>query len=230
MWLYWFAKIFFWLPAKIIFPTKFFNKKKLPKGKCIVACNHVSGWDPVVLVANINRPVSFMAKADFYNNWFLRFLLNTIHCVPAKRDGKDFQAIREAITLLEKGYAFGLFPEGTRNYLDPDHIQPFKNGVALFALKSKTPVMPVIVKRKTRPFRMNYVMMGDAIDLSEFYGDRITKEQIDGATEKLWREMDKMQDGFNKLLAEKYPKKFVYTPRGIEKSNGSEENSESANG
>ena len=149
--------------------------------------------------------------------------------MPAKRDGKDFQAIREAIALLEKGYAFGLFPEGTRNYLDPDHIQPFKNGVALFALKSKTPVTPVIVKRKTRPFRMNYVMMGDAIDLSEFYGDRITKEQIDGATEKLWREMDRMQDGFNKLLAEKYPKKFVHTPRGIEKD-GSKDNSESANG
>lgn len=220
----WFAKIIFWLPAKLLFPTKFFNKQKIPKGKCIVACNHVSGWDPIVLVANLNRPVSFMAKADFYKNPFLALLLKTIRCVPAKRDGKDFQAIRDAIALLEEGYAFGLFPEGTRNYDDPDHIRRFKNGAALFALKSQTPVIPVIFKRRMKPFRMNYIMMGDPIDFSEFYDERITKEKIDGATEKLWREMDKMQDNFNKLLAEKYPKRFAYVPRLVEEKSSDGQN------
>lgn len=224
MWLYWFAKIIFWLPAKIIFPTKFFNKKRIPKGKCIIACNHVSGWDPIILAAYLNRPVCFMAKADFYKNPILKVLLTTLHCVPAKRDGKDFQAIRDAIILLEKGYAFGLFPEGTRNYKDPDHIQEFKNGVALFALKSQTPVMPVIIKRKTRPFRRNFVTMGEPVSFEEYYGGRIGKESIDGASEKLWKEMDKLQDGFNKTLSEKYPKKFIYTQRAIEEKAENDEN------
>lgn len=216
MGLYWFLKVIFWLPAKIIFPTKFFNKKKIPKGKCIIACNHVSGWDPFILAAYLNRPISFMAKADFYKNPVLRFFLKTFCCVAAKRDGKDFQAIRDAINLLKKGYPFGLFPEGTRNYKDPDHIQPFKNGVALFALQSKTPVTPVIIKRKSKLFRQNYVIMGEPIDLSEFYSSRITKESIDGASDKIWKEMDKLQDEFNKTLAEKYPKKFQYKKRVIE--------------
>ncbi len=214
--LYWFLKIIFWLPAKFIFPTKFINKQKLPKGKCIIACNHVSGLDPFVLALYLNRPICFMAKADFYKHPVLRFFLNTFKCVAAKRDGKDFKAIREAVTLLEKGYAFGLFPEGTRNYKDPDHIQDFKNGVALFSLQSKTPVIPVIIKRKTRPFRKNYVIMGEPIGFDEFYGERITKENIDFASDKLWNEMDKLQDGFNKMLAEEYPKKFKYEARRIE--------------
>lgn len=213
MWLYWFAKIAWWLPNLILFPTKFFNKQKLPKGKCIVISNHLSGWDPIVMIANMSRPVSFMAKKELYDNWFLNFIFPILKLVKAKRDGKDFQAIREALSLLEQGYAFGLFPEGTRNYKDPAHIQSFKNGAALFALKSKAPVYPLIINRKMRPFKKNYIYMGNPIDLSEYYDKGVNAEMLDKVTEKLWSSMDVMQDNFNKMLSEKYPKKFTYVSR-----------------
>ena len=215
MWLYWIVIVLWFIPSSILFPTKVFNKKKIPKGKCIIACNHVSGWDPVVLAVKTFHPIAYMIKASLYKSKFLKGVFNIFGCIKTERDGSDFRAIKSAIDTLNKGRTFGLFPEGTRNLEDPDHIIEFKNGASLFALKTKTQIIPVIIKRRFKVFQKNYMIMGDPIDFSEFYGEGVSSDVVAKATQKLWTEMDKLQDEFNQLLAKKYPKKFKYVPREV---------------
>ncbi|MEG1519416.1 MAG: lysophospholipid acyltransferase family protein [Clostridia bacterium] len=208
MWLFYVLRPFWWLISLVVFPVKIFNKKKLPKTRCIVAMNHLSGWDPVIVVTHTDKLVHFMTKSTLYKSKFLKWVFNLFQFVPVNRDGTDYSAIKQVISILEKDKPFGIFPEGTRNYKDPDHIQEFKNGLALFAIKTQSPIYPVLLKRKTKAFRKNYITFGEPIFLDEFYGQRVTSELTDEATQVIWEKMNVVQGEFNAMLAEKYPKKF----------------------
>lgn len=208
MWLYYIAKPIWVFISWFVFPVKVFNKKKIPDGKCIVAMNHLSGWDPVILSTHTNKLIRFMTKSTLYKSKFLSWVFNHFEFVPANRDGQDFKAIRRSMEIINEGKPFGIYPEGTRNYDNPDHIQEFKNGLALFAIKTQSPIYPVFIKKKTKAFKKNYLSFGEPIYLTEFFDKHVTTELTEEATKVLWEKMNAMQIEFNKMLAEKYPKKF----------------------
>ena len=192
MWLYHFGRFIAWIPMRILFPTKVIGTVKLPKGKVIVACNHQSFADAMVLATRTSRPVSFMAKAQLFKNWFTKWLFTTIHCIPVERNGNDFVAMKQVLKSLKEGNAFGLFPEGTRS-LDERKMLNLKNGVCLFALKSQAPVIPMVFARKPKIFRMNYLMIGEPIEFSDTYSTRVSTEKVDEATLVLQEKMFAMK-------------------------------------
>ena len=77
-----------------------------------------------------------------------------------------------------------MFPEGKRNRTD-EILLPLKGGAALFAIKAKVPVYPVVSDGKTKLFRRTKVKIGDAIDLSEFYDVKMTPEDYELAENKI---------------------------------------------
>ena len=188
MWLYHFGRFVAWIPMRIFYPTKVIGTVKLPKGKVIVACNHQSYLDAMILATRTSRPVRFMAKSQLFKNWFTKWLFNTIECIPVDRKGNDFVAMRKVLKSLKDGNAFGLFPEGTRS-LDERKMLDLKNGVCLFAIKSQAPVIPMVFAKKPKLFKMNYLMIGEAIDFSETYSPKVSTEKVNEATNVL---QDKM--------------------------------------
>lgn len=114
----------------------------VPKeGAVILASNHISFYDPIVIAAVLDRQVHFMAKSEFFRNKpFARFLA-ALNAFPVKRGTPDRKAIKKALTVLEEGKVLGIFPEGTRKRMGTQ--VDAQAGTALLALKSDVFVIPV---------------------------------------------------------------------------------------
>jgi 1-acyl-sn-glycerol-3-phosphate acyltransferase len=110
-------------------------------GPVILAANHRSNMDPVLLAAAVRRPVTFMAKAELFVGP-LRWLLQAIEQFPVRRGGIDREALRECAAVLGRGSVLGLFPEGTRGDGRFSSIHP---GIAYLVVRQRCPIVPVAI-------------------------------------------------------------------------------------
>ncbi len=128
----------FWFPITVI------ARNHLPRGAFILACNHVSYLDPVIIGSCIRRRMSFMAKGSLFKNKWLGACLRGVDTFPVKRGTADIGAIKEAIRRLKEGRPLVVFPEGTRLHAAGE-ARPHP-GIALIAKKTKVPIVPVLIK------------------------------------------------------------------------------------
>ncbi|MBR5618116.1 MAG: 1-acyl-sn-glycerol-3-phosphate acyltransferase [Clostridia bacterium] len=135
---------------KIVFKEKVVGLENIPKdGKFIVASNHVTAIDPVLVADRCPRTLHFMAKINLFKNPFSNWLLTTMNAFPVDRTGVDMKAIRYAEALLDNGHAIGIFPEGTRSKtLEP---QRARGGVALIAQQTGADILPVCIYFSEKP-------------------------------------------------------------------------------
>jgi len=133
----------------ILFKTLFFFKcsgrENLPKkGGCIIASNHLSHLDPIVLSIASPRMVSFMAKKELFENPFFGKLISALNAFPLERGSADLKSIRFAINKLKDEGTLIIFPEGTRS--TNGQINAGLSGVSMLAAKAKVPVVPTFIK------------------------------------------------------------------------------------
>ncbi|GAA5334857.1 MULTISPECIES: lysophospholipid acyltransferase family protein [Thermus] len=161
------------------------------EGPVILAANHLSILDPIAIGAGVRRPVSFLARADVFQLPVLAWLLPRLYAIPVERGQSDLSAIKSALRALERGMAFGIFPEGTRSRTGK--LQPFKTGVAAIALRTGSPVVPVAVIgtdkawpvgrklfRLRRPIRVVY---GNPIPVPR--AERISRQELETLTREI---------------------------------------------
>ncbi len=128
----------------LLFGYRVEGAERVPKeGPVILAANHLSILDPLVIGAGIRRPVSFIARSELFRLPVVGWLIPRLYAIPVERGAGDLAAIRGAIRVLEKGQVFGIFPEGTRSRTG--RLRPFKTGVAAIALRTGSPVVPVAI-------------------------------------------------------------------------------------
>jgi len=171
---------------------------KIPrKGAVIVASNHMSNWDPIMVGISLPRPVYFMAKVELFNNKILGKLLTALHAFPVKRGAADRKAIRQALQVLEEGKVLGIFPEGARKKVLPD--AQVQSGVALLALKSGAPVIPVACIGTDKDFPLGWfspllVKVGNPIKLDKYKGQKITSALLEEVSEEIMQEINSLLD------------------------------------
>lgn len=128
----------------VIYRTRFSGTENIPQGPAILASNHTSYLDPVLLWCGAPRPVHFMAKAELWEIPVLGWAIDKLLAFPVKRGAPDRTAIARASSLLEAGELVGIFPEGTRTRTpDSDELGEANEGAAFLALRTGTPVLPV---------------------------------------------------------------------------------------
>lgn len=116
---------------------------RLPeRGGVLLASNHVSGLDPLLLIAATRRPLRFVIAREQYARWWLRWLFRAIGCIPLERGRHPTAALRAVREALARGEVVALFPQGGIR-LDHEPAQPLKRGVALLARMTGAPVVPV---------------------------------------------------------------------------------------
>jgi cytidylate kinase len=120
----------------------------LPRsGPLIVAGNHASSADPVLIGAFLNgilgRPLNWLGKRELVEYPLTGWAFRSAGIHPVDRDAADLEAFRTAIRILEAGQVLAVFPEGTRSR--DGALQPVREGVGLLALRSGAPVLPVAV-------------------------------------------------------------------------------------
>ncbi|GAB4343337.1 MAG: lysophospholipid acyltransferase family protein [Cyanophyceae cyanobacterium] len=112
-------------------------------GKLLVVSNHASDFDPPFVATAVSRPVAFMAKEELFKIPLLGPAIRHYGAYPVKRGSADRAALRAALTVVDEGWATGLFLDGTRT---PDgRIHNPKVGAALIASKTQAPVLPVSI-------------------------------------------------------------------------------------
>src|SRR5439155_21113624 len=109
----------------------------------IVAANHRSMWDIPMLVVACPRRIVFMAKRELYKNVLLNRLWLELGGFPVRRQIADLKAIDNALEVLDRGLALGLYPEGTRSFTG--EMLPFLKGAAWLALRTGTPIVPCAI-------------------------------------------------------------------------------------
>lgn len=115
-----------------------------PQGGCLLAVNHLSRVDPVLVFGLVERDDLTALVADKYQkNPFIRWLVNGVRGMWINREEADFQALRTARDFLQRGGALGIAPEGTRS--QTGGLLPAKEGVAFLAAKADVPIIPVAI-------------------------------------------------------------------------------------
>ena len=161
------------------------------EGPVIIAANHHSFLDPLVIGVVLPRPIAFIARGDLFRIPGLGWLLRRLYAIPVERGSGDLGAVKAAIRALRAGMAFGIFPEGRRSR--SGRLEPFKTGVAAIALRTRARVLPVAIVgtreiwppgRKPRLRGKILVHIGDPIDLEEDSG-RLDKAHLEAATRQI---------------------------------------------
>lgn len=116
----------------------------MPPGPLVVAANHFSHLDPVIVSLAIGRPVRYLAVDELYgNSRFFDTLTFWLGAIPMSRTRAPLGALRLAIAELETGGAVGLYPEGVRVWRWGE--RPPKRGAAWLAQRTGAPLLPVAV-------------------------------------------------------------------------------------
>jgi 1-acyl-sn-glycerol-3-phosphate acyltransferase len=119
-----------------------------PTGGVILASNHLSFVDSVVIPSLVSRKVVFLAKSDYFNGRGVkgtaqRWWFEGIGMLPVDRDNTQsaIDSLDTALEVLGRGEAFGIYPEGSRSR--DGRLYRGRTGVAHLALTAGVPVVPV---------------------------------------------------------------------------------------
>jgi 1-acyl-sn-glycerol-3-phosphate acyltransferase len=130
--------------VRVVFRVKVDGVEQLPEqGPVILAANHLSFMDSIFLSVTSPRPITFMAKAEYFNGRFSRWLFTAMGQIPLRRGSPASarRAFAAASDVLDNDGTVGIFPEGTRSrdgLLHRGH-----RGPALLALDAHVPIVPV---------------------------------------------------------------------------------------
>lgn len=115
------------------------------QGGVLLASNHVSGLDPLLMIAACDRPLRFVIAREQYERWWLRWLFRAIGCIPIDRENNPRTAFRVALDALQRGEVVAIFPHG-RIYLSHQPPIVLKRGVSLLAQLASVPVQPMRIE------------------------------------------------------------------------------------
>lgn len=181
---------------RFVFPyEKHGNIQKRNDGALILIGNHYSMMDVLFPCLITDRPIHFIAKAELWKGGIMKKFVQICECIPAKRDGSDVQTVKDSIRILKSGGVLNIFPEGMRNKSYSEFL-PFHAGAAALSIKTHTPIVPFVSITKIKPFRKTHVVYGDPIEFRQYYGKKVTKEQLEECDEILREAMWNMRLAF----------------------------------
>ena len=206
--IYWISMIIFWI-GMLFFPTRVIGKKNLNKGKCIWAANHTTNLDVLIIGTKAFTRFYALGKAELFKHKLMGGYLKRLGCIKVKRGQADIEAIKQCLRILkDKQKPLLIFPSGTRES-SAEEVQNLKNGVAMFALKANCPIIPIVLVRKPMFLRPNRLVIGEPIDISQYQGQKQSKEIYDEINAKLTKSMEDMIATYGYKKKEKKHKKEV---------------------
>ena len=168
----------YWILKAILFPIFFLlwrveviGREHVPThGPAVLAANHQSFCDSFFLPLAVRRRVTYVAKAEYFDDWKTAWFFRAAGQIPLNRGGgdKSQRALDTAKQVLNGGGLLGIYPEGTRS---PDvRLHRGHTGVARLAIGCDVPIIPVGIvgtrsiqppgRRLMRPFHPVTVRFG----------------------------------------------------------------------
>jgi len=139
---YWMLKVMLTPVLRFFYRVEVEGLNEVPaEGPVIIASNHVSFIDSLFLPLVLRRRITFVAKAEYFEDRKTAWFFRAVGQIPIKRTGGTASegALAAASEVLQRGGVFGIYPEGTRS---PDgRLYKGHTGVARLALQSRAPVI-----------------------------------------------------------------------------------------
>ena len=182
---------------KVFYRYKFINNNSIPhEGAYIIASNHMSFSDPVLLGLGQRRRLFFMAKQELFKNKFFGGLIRALGAFPVERGAGDGKAIKTGEDLIKEGNVMTIFIEGGRTKTG-EFMRP-RSGCALVAQQMQVPVIPACITITGNPkyrFAKRVIHFGDPLTPQQLGltpdGDR---RQLKNATNMIMDEIKKMRE------------------------------------
>ena len=138
-----------WVLTSTLYRVRADGLQHIPQeGPALLVCNHVSYVDPLLLMANLRRPVRFVMYYKIFNIPLLKFLFRTAKAIPIAGQKEDAAVLQQAYDAIDAALADGelvcVFPEGalTRD----GAIAPFRSGVEKILARRPVPVLPMALR------------------------------------------------------------------------------------
>ena len=200
------------------------------QGGVILAANHISYVDPIVLADSIafstKRMPRYLAKASlFKGNGIVPRTMRGAGQIPVHRNTADASAaLKDAVDALHRGELIAIYPEGTVTRDPGKWPMAARTGVARLALLSGAPVVPVAQwgaqqihdSYRTKglhlvPRHAIIVQAGPPVDLEPFRGKELTSDVLHQATDRIMAAIREMLEG---IRGESAPAD-VFVPTGL---------------
>ena len=177
---YKFAKVIIRLIAPIFYRIKVTGREHVPKEGAVILCsNHIHALDCILLAIKCKRQVFYMGKKELFERPILGRILRWIGAFPVDRSTTDMKAYRHTMDILKDGKMLGIFSQGTR----AQEFENVKGGVAVFALKSGAPIVPVGIRGTYRIFSRLYLNFGPPISMEQYKDRKIKSDVVDEVME-----------------------------------------------
>jgi len=129
---------------KVFHRIEFHGSENVPAtGPVIIASNHISYYDPIIVGTGVDRDIEFMAWGKLFTIPILRNVIRFFGAFPVELTSADKSAYINAISTLFKNKALIIFPEGERS--GDGKVKNFKLGIARLALKTNARIVPVTI-------------------------------------------------------------------------------------
>lgn len=109
-----------------------------------------------------------------FENKFIGTVIEGLGAFPVDRKSADLSAIRNSLNVLKNDEVLGIFPEGTK--VSEENIENAKPGIALIALKAKSPVVPIYIESRYRPLSKIKINIGEPICFGKYYDKKLKTE------------------------------------------------------
>jgi 1-acyl-sn-glycerol-3-phosphate acyltransferase len=148
------------------------GRENVPKtGAVIVASNHISYWDPLLVGTAAVREQHFLAKEELFRGP-LGWLIRSYNAIPIRRGRADLSGLAKATDVLRAGRSLILFPEGTRQR--DGELRAARPGLGMLAVGSDALIVPTCIMGSNRPGKWLF---------------RQSKLRVDFAPPRTWREL-----------------------------------------
>lgn len=161
---------------KLIYRPTVIGIENIPKNKKIIlAGNHTSKLDPLLLMSVTKRNIHFLAKIELFRGP-KKIIFNNLGLISVDRSIKDKSALENAEKYLKNDCAVLIFPEGTTEK-EKKELLPFKTGTVRLSYKTNTEILPFKIIGEYKSFKKSIKI----IFLDKF----IATEDIENSNDKL---------------------------------------------
>ncbi len=138
-----------WMLVNTLYRVRADGIQHIPEeGAALLVCNHVSFMDPLLLMANLRRPVRFVMYYKIFNIPLLRFVFRTAKAIPIAGYKEDPAVLQQAYDAIDDALAAGevvcIFPEG--GLTGDGEIAAFRPGVEKILARRPVPVVPMALR------------------------------------------------------------------------------------
>lgn len=161
------------LSAPFVRPEVVNKRATAVREPLIIAANHISHFDPVLISVHAHRKIDWMAMVELFQNPFLGAWCRGVDAFPVNRAKVDRAAVRTALARLKGGHCVGIFPEGgirdgARSLLNGASVRA---GVGALAQLSGAPVLPAVILGSDRLYAPKAWLPGRRTPVWIAYGE-----------------------------------------------------------